>query len=486
MPGRLPLLLGLALCGIAHAAPPPQLELTATAAWKGWTRPGRTTEVDLRVTVDAATAATLEVTAGRRSAQAALDLQPARALRLQWPVEAADLVAVDLTPAQGPALHRELRLLRSESPILAVGLASGDTARLEGFHSIVVAADDVPRNASAFASIDALLIDAPTLDGLDARQLGALLARAAACDRIVVLNIERAARRALDGAAGCGGRPLMSADSLPEALDLLRSSLATSQPRPLAFAGIGELTRPDLAAWHQVAVMLGVYVAAMALLLIVGTPPWVWLLAPALAGVASLAWLQAMPAPTRLLVWSEGDSGAQIARYQGWQRVAGVRREHLRVPLPPQLASGVQACDAAQPMRFDLDPRSGQAVVAEFEQRLFRQVWLCYSGTFPMTRALVIDERSGTREVRNVGAGAWPRGSLLGGGRMYPLPALGAGDRVAVAADTGLPPDSAPLRTASARVPGGRSAALWQLDLGGVSGIPTDAQGWLLVTAAAP
>ncbi|MFO1216272.1 MAG: hypothetical protein U1E72_16960 [Burkholderiaceae bacterium] len=49
----------------------PQLELTATAAWKGWTRPGRTTEVDLRVTVDAATAATLEVTAGRRSAQAA-------------------------------------------------------------------------------------------------------------------------------------------------------------------------------------------------------------------------------------------------------------------------------------------------------------------------------------------------------------------------------------------------------------------------------
>ncbi|MFO1216271.1 MAG: hypothetical protein U1E72_16955 [Burkholderiaceae bacterium] len=173
----------------------------------------------------------------------------------------------------------------------------GDTARLEGFHSIVVAADDVPRNASAFASIDALLIDAPTLDGLDARQLGALLARAAACDRIVVLNIERAARRALDGAAGCGGRPLMSADSLPEALDLLRSSLATSQPRLLAFAGIGELTCPDLAAWHQVAVMLGVYVAAMALLLIVGTPPWVWLLAPALAGVALWPGCRRCPRP---------------------------------------------------------------------------------------------------------------------------------------------------------------------------------------------
>ena len=30
----------------------------------------------------------------------------------------------------------ELRLLRSESPILAVGLASGDTARLEGFQEL--------------------------------------------------------------------------------------------------------------------------------------------------------------------------------------------------------------------------------------------------------------------------------------------------------------------------------------------------------------
>ena len=486
MLGRLPLLLTLALCGLVHAATTPQVELTATAAWKGWTRPGRTTEVDLRVRADSATAATLEVVAGRRTARAALELQPTHPLRLQWPVEAVDRVTVNLRPGQGPVQQRELRLSRSESPLLAVGLASGGTASLEGFHSIVIAADDVPRNASAFASIDALLVDAPTLDALDPRQMAALLARAAACDRIVVLNIDRAARRLLDGTSGCRGRPLMNAASVPEAIDLLRSSLATSQPRPIAFAGIGELAPPELAVWNQVAVMLGVYFAAAALLLIFGVRPMVWLLAPALCAVAVLAFLQAMPPPARLLVWSEGDSGAQLARYQAWQRFAGVRRERMRAQLPPQLAVGVQACDPAQTMHFDVDARSGQATAAEFDLRLFRPVWLCYAGTFPMARALALDERGSQREVRNIGAGAWPRGTLLAGGRAYELPALGAGAQVTLPADSGHPADTAVLRTALARTPTGGSGALWSLDLRGVSGIPGDAQGWLLVAATAP
>ena len=81
------LLLGLALCGIAHAATQPRIDLTVTPAWKGWSRPGRSSEVDIRLRADTAMAATLEVVAGRQSVRTELELQPGRALRLHIPGE---------------------------------------------------------------------------------------------------------------------------------------------------------------------------------------------------------------------------------------------------------------------------------------------------------------------------------------------------------------------------------------------------------------
>jgi len=72
------LLLGLALCGIAHASPPPRIDLEATPAWKGWVRPGRSTELEIRVGTDAATRATLEVVAGRQTVRSDIELQPGR------------------------------------------------------------------------------------------------------------------------------------------------------------------------------------------------------------------------------------------------------------------------------------------------------------------------------------------------------------------------------------------------------------------------
>ena len=72
------LLIGLALCGLAHAIEPPHIDLTAAPAWKGWSRPGRATEIDIRVTADTPTKTALEVAAGRQVVRAELDLQPGR------------------------------------------------------------------------------------------------------------------------------------------------------------------------------------------------------------------------------------------------------------------------------------------------------------------------------------------------------------------------------------------------------------------------
>ncbi|MBL8315043.1 MAG: hypothetical protein JNK55_14955 [Rubrivivax sp.] len=487
MLGRALLLLGLALCGVAHAATPPRIELSLTPAWKGWARPGRATEIDVRVGADAATRARLELVAGRQSVRADLELQPGRVLRLHLPANAVEGLVATMAAAQGPTRRHEIAISPSESPLLGVGLASDHNVRLPGFHSVALTADDLPRNVAAYASIDALILDAPTLGALDPSQLEALLSHAAACGRVVVVNPDPRLRRVLEGAGACGGQALMTAATLDVARDLLESSLATNLPAALPPTGIGEPTRPEHVIWNRVAIGLAVYFAGAVLALLFSVSWPVWVLAPALAVVAMLTLLHWMPSSSQLVVWSEGQSGAQLARYQAWQRFPGLERARARVPIPPRLASSAQPCDPAQPMRLDFDAGRGHAAFAEFETRLFRQVSLCYAGSFPMARAPAVQARTDQGfELRNAGAQAWPRGWLLASGQVRDLPALGPGATATIGAGIEPAPRDAVLRTALARTRPEAAAALWELELAGVAELPAAAQAWLLVSAQVP
>lgn len=488
------LLPGLALCGFARAAAPPRIELTATAAWQGWSRPGRSTEIDIRLLADSSIRATLEVLAGRQTLRSDLELQPGRALRLHIPVGSAGTVRLTLAPgaaaSTGPLARQELVIAQSESPLLGVGLApagSIGSIGLEGFNSIALGAQDLPRNASSYSSIDALILDAPTLGALDQRQLAALLAHAAACGRIVLLNADPGVRQALQGAGGCGGQALMTAASLSQARQMLTSSLAASPPTAITATSLAELSRPVHATWNRLAVALAVYFAATLLVLVFFASWPVPLLVPALAALALWVLLHTLPPPpSQLRVWSEGESGAQAARYQALQQFPGQLRERVRVAIAPQLAAAAQPCDLNQPIRFDFDAARGQVVAAEFETRLFRQVRLCYSGSFPMARSLTTALRAdGLREVRNTGPSAWPAGLLLAQGKVHALPAVAVGAHTAIdAAAAGPPLGQAVARTAMARVRPDTDgvAALWPLDLTGVADGLIESMGWLLVS----
>ena len=464
----------------------PRIDVAATPAWNGWSRPGRATEVDIRISADIATRATLDVVAGRQVVRASLDLEPGRVVRLQVPIESAEEVAVSAGSPAAPPQRREVRVAHSESPLLAVGLAMGDPVRLEGFHTIALDADDLPRNASAYSSIDALILDAPTLGALDERQVGALLVHAAKCGRIVLLNADPRVRRVLDGAGGCGGRTLMNAASLAAAREMLGLSLAAGMVPATALPGIGELAGPDHVTWNRVLVVLAVYFAAAMLAAVLFSSLPTLLLVPALATVAILALLHAMQSSPQLVVWSEAASGAQAARYQAWQGFPGVARGRTRVPVLPQLASA-RSCDPTQEMRFDFDASRGRATSAEFDTRLFRQISLCYSGNFPVARAIAIEVRpDGLLHARNAGSIGWPRGVLLLGGLVHELPALGPGDDTIIHTRSGKPFRDALVRTAMTRTQADGAAALWELELGGVADIPPQSKGWLLVSIPSP
>ncbi|MEJ6000144.1 hypothetical protein [Paucibacter soli] len=490
---RLLLPLGLALCGIAQAGQQqPLLDLTVTPAWQGWSRPGRATELDIRLSTSAPTRARLELLAGQQTLSTELELQPGRVQRLHLPlgptVGRATVVAsvtTATTPA-APPLRHDIEMAQSESPLLGLALVGEAGLQLEGFHAVALAADDLPRNASAYASMDALILDATTLGALDQRQLGALLSHVAQCGRVVVLSTEAQVRRVLDGMAGCSGQALMMAPSLREARRQLEASLAARVP--VAGADIGTLAQADQLGWQRVSLLVAFYFAAAALALIyLASRPLLLLLTPALATVAVLALLPVMPSAAELVVWSEGETGVPVARYQAWQRFPGRVRERSRVPIPPQLASAAQPCDARQAMQFDYDASRAQPSHAEFETRLFHQVWLCYAGSFPIARAIATQRQpDGVQQVRNAGTRAWPQGWLLLTGRAHDLPALGPGGSALVGTPTARPPRDGVIRTALARTPAGAAAALWELELAAVADAPLASQGWLLVGMPPP
>jgi hypothetical protein len=278
----------------------------------------------------------------------------------------------------------------------------------------------------------------------------------------------------------------MHAASLVEAVEMLKSSLAANMAMATGLPGVGELARPDLVTWNRVLVVLAAYFAAATLAAMFFSSLPVSLLVPALATAAMLVLLNVMQPSSQLVVWSEATSGAQSARYQAWQRFPGLARGGMRVPVLRQLASA-RSCDPSQPMRFDFDATRGHAIFAEFDTRLFQQVLLCYSGSFPVARAIAIEARpGGSLLVQNTGSIGWPNGALLAGGLVHELQALGPGDETIILTRSGKPFRDGLVRTAMARTRTDGAAALWELELDGVADIPPQSKAWLLVSIPPP
>ncbi len=122
----------------------------------------------------------------------------------------------------------------------------------------------------------------------------------------------------------------------------------------MALGGIGELLGTDHAAWNRVAVALAIYFAATALVLMFTARLPVLLLTPGLFALVGLMMLHVVTPPAQLVVWSEGTSGTQLARYQAWHQLSGLMRERTRARIPPQLSANAQPCDAKQTLRLDI------------------------------------------------------------------------------------------------------------------------------------
>jgi len=472
----------LALCFAPAAGAAPQVELTP--ALGGWSRPDRTTEIGVRVRADTATRGTLGIAAGPQSVRTRFELAAGETLRLDIPVASGATLDATVELEGAPAERRPIALSLSESPLLGAALASGQSARLVGFHGVALVAGDLPRNASAYASLDALVLDEGTLRALDTRQLAALIGFAASCGRIALVSADPGAWRVLEAAAGCGRRMLVAGASLDEALGRLQDSLAEPAGGAVTAADLGALAKTGAAAWPRVVAALAVFFAAAALALIFVPSMPALLLVPLLATAVLAALLHAWEPRSRLVVWAEAEPSARVAQYQAWQQVQGLARGRLTMATLAGLGQP-RPCDRHRSARLELDAGRGQLASVDFDARLFEPVALCYSGTFPVMRAFGVTAiGAGRVEVRNEGTLASPPGVFLAGGHVQDLPALAPGAAATLRLETGRPPQDAATRAALARTPYAGFGLLWPLQLDTVADAPADAAAWLFVPVA--
>lgn len=475
-------LLALALLAAPAAGAAPQVELTP--AWAGWSRPGRVTEVGVRVRTDAPTRGTIEIAAGSQSIRTPVNLGAGEALALEVPVAAATTLEVTIDLEGAPRESRAQALSLSESPLLGVGLASGESARIEGFHAVPLVPADLPRGAAAYASVDALVLDAATLRALEPRQLGALIGHAAACGRIALVTPDAGAWRVLEGAAGCGARMLVGGESVDEALGRLQDSLAAPAATPPSASDLAALLRPEPTAWPRIVAVLVAFFGVAALAVTFTAAPAVLLLVPVLASAILAALLHAWEPRPRLVVWAEAEPSTRVAQYQAWQSMSGTARRRLDVPVLAGLGTP-RACDRQRRMQLSVDAARGQPVTASFDSRLFEPVALCYSGNFPVMRNVSVTPLDGNRlEVRNQGTLAWPPGQFLARGVVQDLPALDPGASATLSLAEGQSPADDAARAALARTPHDGYALLWPLQLDTVADAPAGAAAWLLVPVA--
>jgi hypothetical protein len=473
------------LAGATAAAAP--LDVDVIPAWDGWSRPGRITEVEVRLGSRERESAQITVAADGDVVHAVVNLESGQPASLFIPVRAAELIAVEAgregRAGRGPE-RRESRLAWSESPLLAWVASAPMPRSLAGYHAVAFDPGTLPHTAAAYSSIDALVIERRTLASLGQDQLAALLSFVAGCGRAILVSASPADDGLLRTAVGCGGRSFAAVASGSEVAGQLERILATPVAAPPAATTLAAINGPDLGAWYLAVTLLALCGAATVLAGIFATSIAVAVLVPALAALGVLGFVQSRPAGTQLTVWAETGPDDRLAQYRGLQQASVHRRGKVTIPVLAEL-SRPQSCRAVERIAWSWDATARRFSSVQFEGRLFASAALCYAGEFPVARsATVRGASSGPVALSNTGASAWPAGTLAWNGKLFPVAALGPGRDLVIVPGGGLQPANGGERAALARTPFDSQAILWPLDLRRVANAPVRSQAWLLLRVA--
>ena len=472
--------LAVGLAGAAQAADP--LDVEVLPAWDGWSRPGRVTEVEVRLRSQRREAVEVVLAADGASVRTPIALEAGQSSTNHIPLRAAETITTAVRRNGKVRASLESRLSLSESPLLAWVAPLPIAGPFAGFHAVAVEPAELPRTAAAYSSIDALVIDRRLMSSLDQEQLSALLSHVAGCGRTIVVSPASPADEGLFRAAvGCGGRSFATVTSAGEVASRLAAIANVPAEMPLAAPSLATVMGSDLRVWYTVTALLAVCAAAIAIGAVFTSSLAVAIAVPALLATGSLWFVQARAPQSRLTVWAEAGVGERVAQYQGLLQTSVSRRGGVRVPVPDTLARP-QTCHDDERATWEWDATARRFSAVQVEGRLFRRTSLCFAGEFPVARAAVMRLAGDSRTaLSNAGGSSLPPGVLAWHGGLLPFAALQPAAQVMLDPGSVTGATSGAQGLALSRTPVDAQSILWPLDLGRVQHAPAQSQAWLLM-----
>ena len=477
------ILLAAVACVSCAASASDSLPLEVIPAWDGWSRPGRITELELRLHSLERRSVTVRVNAGLETVRTEIALEPGQPSSTFIPLRAAESVTVD-TGGEGDT--RDVRLALSESPLLAWVVPAGDAEPFAGFHGVSFDPGRLPHTSSAYSSIDALVIDRRLLPSLAQDQFAAWLSYVAGCGRTVLVGASPADEGLFRTAVGCGGHSFAAVASAGDVGAELDRMLAAAVERPPDAVSLSQVDGPDLRAWYLVVTVLAVCAAVVVLAGIFTSSLAAAIVVPALLAAGVFGFMQSRSPEGRLVVWAESGAQEHLAQYRGLQRGIALGRGRFDMPVLAALARP-QACRADDTILWSWDAPARRLSSARFEGRLFSSASLCYAGEFPVARSADVRALADGRiALSNTGASTSPAGALAWNRQLFPVGELRPGGEIVVAPEGGKRAQGGAQGMALNRTPLDAQAILWPLDLGRVTDAPSQSQAWLLLRVGPP
>jgi hypothetical protein len=436
--------------------------LEVTPAWGGGSRPGRMTELRLRVEARSAGLTRLGIDAGavRVEGEYATTGEAPRYLHVAVPP--ADAYRVTVRAPGGQLAERRLELRLAELPLVALAVPGvGDwpdaLARAE------VGADAFPVHAAGYDAVDAVALDAATLAALAGDQREALVGFVARCGIVTVVGVPAAVGAVLRDAAGCDGGALRFVDDPRDVAGAVTAALEQPPRAAPAPAELANLLAPGDPIVRTLALALALY-AAGALVVTARARRARLPLGYAALGLAAVSATSALLPPARAaVVWAEGEADGSRPAFTALARVEGTHRGTTTLDVPAALGTP-HACGgpAGTPAVWEWRADGERYVAIHVPETLLGIAASCWQGTLGVRRAAAVDgPPQGPWRVENRGADAWPAGLLLTAGGRHPLPALGAHAAGTVPAAAAA--DSAAARLGAART-GAAATLLWPID----------------------
>jgi len=420
------------------------LHLEVSTAWDGHSRHGSTTEIGISLLSQQGGAIEIEILNGLTPTIIKVTLEAGIVHNLWLPARNLKLKQLEITAKsqthQSATTNTDLQLHSRDRPILAV-LSAGNTEsenNLLASNKIEVlrpAISSLPRHAQAYETIDALIIDAENISGLQRQQLFALKKYLQACGRVVVVGLNKQAASILSDNAGCNGQFFVVAENYSQAIIRAMNTLElTPSPLPNAnqLAHFFHDNRQPL--FYTLGALILTYFILLLFFSRLRQHPILIVSIPIFTTLIIIVVSTNTASNTKALYWTENYNGDHHARFSMLLRSSGSGPQLTRIsfPLSLGLPRNVQISTREQKTIINGnslgdDKTNNKIAKLEFNSHLFSQDDFYWQGSVEFQAPLSLSFLGGKPTVGNPNFETSPPGYLHWKSAYYAVPKLAPG-----------------------------------------------------------